>query len=245
MIEKLLKEIELSGDNKFKTIYEYNGQPVPRVTEILSTMLHEEYLMRWANVLGLYKRQKYETVRDEAAYIGTATHDMIEQHIQNEMFIMNLSDEYNAEQKKKITNGVNSFLLWYNNLKENNTITVLGLEQRLSCPWFGGTYDMLININGKTYLTDFKTSNYISYKYFLQLGAYKYMLNLQGIQIDGTIILQVDKNEIAYEEYVLSFDNPQHLEYINLCTNAFLSLVYSYYNKLQVEKNFNTIFNKK
>lgn len=242
MIEKLLKEMELSEDNKFDTIYTFNGQPVPRVTEILSSMLHEEYLMRWANVIGLYKRQKYENVRQQAADIGTATHDLIEQSIQNELFTLSIDDKFTLDEKQKITNGVNSFLLWYNKLKENNIVNVLGIEQRLSCPWFGGTYDMLVEINGKVYLTDFKTSNYVSYKYCLQLAAYKYMLNLQGINIDGAIILQVDKNEVAFEEYVLNFDNIEHLQYINLCTETFLSLVYSYYNRIRVEKGFKNIF---
>ena len=58
IIEKILKEIkqenEISDSN-----YMYNGIVVPRTTHILSSMLHEEYLMQWANAIGLYKRKKY------------------------------------------------------------------------------------------------------------------------------------------------------------------------------------------
>ena len=32
--------------------YMYGSNYVPRVTSILSDMLHEEYLMRWANYMG-------------------------------------------------------------------------------------------------------------------------------------------------------------------------------------------------
>ena len=32
--------------------YSYNGVFVPRVNDILSSMLSEDYLMRWANSLG-------------------------------------------------------------------------------------------------------------------------------------------------------------------------------------------------
>lgn len=39
--------------------YMYGSNYVPRVTSILSDMLHEEYLMRWANYMGRIKHQDH------------------------------------------------------------------------------------------------------------------------------------------------------------------------------------------
>ena len=69
--------------------YFYNGQPVPRVTEIISEMLHEEYLMKWANSLG-YKHKNYNKERESAANIGTETHKIIERFLKGEKIIRNL-----------------------------------------------------------------------------------------------------------------------------------------------------------
>ena len=58
-IESLLKKISteeldiIEGNH-----YQYQGYNIPRVTEILSSMLHENFLMVWSNSIGLYKRQK-------------------------------------------------------------------------------------------------------------------------------------------------------------------------------------------
>ena len=112
----------------------------------------------------------------------------------------------------------------------------------MSCEFFGGTYDALLSINGKVYLVDFKTSNHISYKYFLQIAAYRYMLQQQGIEIDGAIILQLDKKHPSFNEYIIQLNNPEHLDFINNCQECFFSLVYAFFNRLQVEKQFKTIF---
>ena len=47
--------------------------------------------------------------------------------------------------------------------------------------------------------------------------------------------LQLSKNDISYNEYVLNFGNINHLNFINDCERSFLSLVYAYYNILKIE----------
>jgi predicted RecB family nuclease len=116
----------------------------------------------------------------------------------------------------------------------------------MSCQWFGGTLDALLKIGNSIYLVDFKTSNHITYKYFLQLAAYRYMLRvIEGINIDGVIVLQLDKDEPGFNEYLLNFYIQQHLEFINHCETTFLSLLYGYYNIQQSERMFKTIFSKR
>ena len=134
------------------------------------------------------------------------------------------------------------FRKWWLDINSSNIVKVIGTEQHLVCPYFGGTYDLLLEINGLLYLIDFKTSNHVSYKYYLQLAAYKYMLEQQGYNIAGCIILQLNKTEIQYTEYPLIFSNPLHLDFINKSLNTFLSLTYAYYGIYQCEKMYKEIF---
>lgn len=217
--------------------YTYNGYPIPRVTEILSLMLHEDYLMTWSNAIGLYKHKKYEDTLQEAADIGGDVHGLIEEYLQKGYVSKNIDSLRN-----EVKNAFKSFQSWWEIIKQN-VYKIIYQEYKLTCPYFGGTLDMLIEINGKKYLVDFKTSNHIGYKYYLQLAAYRYILRTEhGIEIDGCIVLQLDKKTNMFHEYILDFGNLEHLNYINNCERAFLSLVYSYFNRLCVEDGFNKIF---
>lgn len=244
IILDLLKSMDIEINIK-DSDYLFNGQVVPRVTKILSAMLHEDSLMTWSNIIGLYKRQKYADVLDKAATIGTNTHNLIEEYIKTQAYNIKNANTYKVDEIQAIDNGVQSFLLWYNILCENNDIEIIGMEQHLSCPWYGGTYDLLIKINGRIFLVDFKTSNHVGVRYFYQLAAYRYMLQLQGINIDGAIILQVDKKVPSFEEYVLDLANPIHLEFMEACSRCFFSLVYAYYNRIYTENMYKNVFKKR
>ena len=102
---------------------------------------------------------------------------------------------------------------------------------------------MLVKIDGVIYLVDFKTSNHPSYKYFLQMGAYQYMLKLRGIDIDGVIILVLNKNAVSFNELILNFiaDINDKL-FMDYCQEAFMSLVYAYYNRLYIQNLYNNKF---
>lgn len=141
-----------------------------------------------------------------------------------------------------ISNAFNSFILWYKELLCNASVEILYSEMSLACPYYGGTCDLIIKINGKVYLLDFKTSNHVGYKYYLQLSAYKYILEeYMGIQVDGFIILQLDKKCVAYEEYVLDFSNKEHRIFVEECEETFMALVYAYYKRIHIEKLYSNI----
>lgn len=226
--------------------YLYNGRKVPRVTEILSKMIHEEGLMNWSNYLGLYKRTKLKDELNRACSIGTVSHDNIEYYINHSIVDkLNIQKSVNNRALIPIVNNViESFKLWWEDISKNK-IDIIGIENQLICKWYGGTYDLLISINGKIYLVDFKTSNHITYKYFLQLAAYRYILNAQDFKISGCIILQLDKNTPKFDEYYLNLDIPKYYNFMKMCTNTFLSLVYGYYNINTAEKEYNSIFKSK
>lgn len=223
--------------------YQYNGKIVPRVTHILSSMLHEDGLMIWSNTIGLYQRKKYKDTLQMSATIGTHTHNGIEAYIKNKIYNFDLS-LLPQSSIDSINNGIESFKYWYDNIIKSHNVEVLGIEQVLTCEWFGGTYDFLVKIDGKIYLVDFKTSNHISCRYFYQLAAYKYMLSLQGMYIDGCIILQVSKKNIGFKEYMVDLDDESHKKFMDDCTECFFSLVYAYYNRLYTENKFKQLYNQ-
>lgn len=223
LLEQETLELNLKEEKYF-----YNGVSVPRVTEIISKMISEEYLMYWANSLG-FKHQGYKKTLDKAANIGSESHDLINRFLIGEVF--------NSDNIPYL-----GFRKWWIDINSCNTIKIIGTEEQLLCPYFGGTYDLLVEINGLLFLVDFKTSNHVSYKYYLQLAAYKYMLEQKGYIISGCIILQLNKQKIEYTEYPLIFSNPIHLDFINKSLNTFLSLTYSYYNIYQCEKMYKNIF---
>lgn len=216
--------------------YSYNGVFVPRVNDILSSMLSEDYLMRWANSLG-FKRLSYKKTLEDYANIGTQVHEIIEAYIRDRS--VNITDSTPAT----VVNAFTSFMDWYANVARNVDIfETISIEERLTCQWFGGTLDWLVNIGGKIYLVDFKSSNHIGYRYFLQMAAYRYMLKLLNRDIDGMIILQLSKNHVGFNEYIIRKDLPDHLEFMNHCEETFLSLTHSYYMRMRTEYLFNQLF---
>jgi len=212
--------------------YTYNGKSVPRVTEIISKMIHEDAITQWANSLG-FKHKSYTRTLNEAATYGTHAHHGIECYLKS----LPIPDE---------TPGsiIGGFCKWWDIVTKYNTVKVLGQEKKMACEWFGGTYDALLEIKGEPYLIDFKTSNHVTYKYYLQLAAYRYMLMKNGINPVGLIILQLSKKMPAYNEYVLNLKDPVQLNYINICERTFFALVYGYYHIHWLEEHFNEVINK-
>lgn len=213
--------------------YTYNGKNVPRVTEVISKMINEEKIINWANCLG-FKKKRYRDALEEAANFGTRVHSGIEYYLKGEKLPLDTPKT-----------PMNSFKEWWKSINNGNIITILGQEQKLSCEWYGGTYDCLLNINDRIFLVDFKTSNHVTYKYYLQLAAYSKVLREEkNINIDGVIILQIDKYKLKYREYVLDFNIPEHKSYFDLCERTFLSLLYSYYHISYLEENFGVLDEK-
>ena len=231
IIEQALDEIKEYPNETSDRYYNDDGIAVPRVTEILSSMMHSDALMYWANSLG-FKHIKYRTALNAAANTGTKAHNAIERFL-------------NGKAKEEDYSNISfcAFLEWYKLVTSNgNTFEVVDMEQKLACKWFGGTYDLLVKINGRLFLVDLKTSNHVTEKYFMQLAAYVYMLALKSVYVEGVIVLQLSKEVSEFNEYILDFSYPNHFVFMENCTRAFLSLVYAYYNVNQIQAQFKTLF---
>jgi len=226
---ELMSYIDFDINEDTNRYYNKEGKAVPRVTEILSSMLHSDRLMIWSNRLGM-RGLKYEKELERAANFGTQAHLCIQNYL---------------ETKIKSENNIPflGYLLWESVLADKGiTVTPKMIEERLSCDWFGGTLDALLEVNGNLYLTDFKTSNHVTFKYFLQLAAYLYLLSLKGIYPNGAIVLQLDKKAPGFNEYLLNFSVPEHKMFMDSCMQAFFSILFAYYNVKKVEQDFTHIF---
>ena len=202
----------------------YEGSTVPRVTSVLS-FIDNEGLIDWANAMGR-KGLDNKKILESAAKTGTIVHEQIEHYLKDGLM------------PSSPHTGFKGFVLWYVKMKtEGHVMKVLGQEQRLSCEWFTGTYDLLMEIDGKVYLIDFKTSNHVHYKYCMQLAAYRYMLReTKNINIDGCIILQLNKTKIHCNEFKMDFSIPEDLTYIDECEKAFMYLVVTYHKIMGIKK---------
>lgn len=224
-----MKSIDFAINDNTDRYYNSKGISVPRVTDILSTMIHSDRLMYWANSLGL-KGIRYGSEMNRVSTLGTNAHSCIEKYLR---------------EKIKTDDNIpfQGYLLWESVLNSKGLyIDPLYIEEKLVCEWFGGTADAVLSIGSHTYLVDFKTSNYVTYKYFLQLAAYRYMLRLRGIDVDGVIVLQLNKEEPGFNEYVLYSGISKHMKFMQDCENTFFSLVYAYYHIKNIEREYKEIF---
>ena len=222
--------------------YYHNGLRVPRVTHILASMLHDDYLIPWANAMGLYKHLKYDEIMDKATGIGSIVHNGIEDYLQNgkELDFSTVPEEY----KSGVYNAWSAFRSWWSTI-EKHDYKILMEEQTITCQYYGGTLDLLIQIDGKIYLLDFKTSNHLSYKYFLQLAAYRRALFYEmNINIDGCILLQLSKRSKTYNEVMLFMNDPMDAEYMRRCDSMFMTLVYGYHQRQAIEDQASVIIKR-
>ena len=237
--------LELEGIEEARTKiwdhYIHNELRVPRVTHIIKQCVDQTNLIAWAAKVG-YSKQNY--YRNKALEIGTAVHELIDRYLMSKYvyhdeFTVDYS-EYMEDYRSSIYNCIENFKLWCKRLEDNMiNIEVLYIEETVSCPWYAGTIDAILKINGANYIVDFKTSKEISSEYLLQTSAYMWIIN-NGYtphipHIDGIGIIRVNKNaHNSFEDLFLNdFDPSNHNMIINF-QNCFASFVNSYYRSINI-----------
>lgn len=191
-----LIEVELY-DKTFKVVhnpkargrqprYLVNGSVKPKgVTTIIGQTLSKD-LMQWAvDCMKEYLTGKlplitgadlsdgaleYTRRRDSGAATGTEAHALVERYLKGgTVTLENASNE--------ASNAFTAFVGWY----EETQPKILAVESVIYSPTnnYAGTYDALMEIDGKVYLTDLKTTNAsrkapngVYAENFVQLGAY-------------------------------------------------------------------------
>lgn len=223
--------------------YLFFGKPVPRVTSILSSMIHEDYIANWANSLG-FKHMGYKATLQKAADIGTHAHAAIEYFIKysdsNGDYFKSVDLPYDVYQQA--FSAYTAFLDYWDMLNKQCKVEVLGSELSLICKYFGGTCDFVLRVDGYIYIFDFKTSNSVSYKYILQLSAYKYILeNYLYTPVDGLCILQLSKNNEGYTEYMFDLSDKETKELVDDAQDFFFELVIAYWKRNLIEYKFKEV----
>jgi len=179
------------------------GQEMPTVTTVLA-QLNKPQLVAWAARLA-QKGINWENVRNEASDIGTLTHTMAENFIKNQP-----CDFSSHPCFPKANRAYQAFQEW----NRVNKVRYLGAEISLvhRGKKFGGTVDIVAEVNDKITLIDLKTSSSLNEEYNYQVTAYKFLLENGDLtdaglvrtfpvyQIEQAIILRVDKNSGIYEE---------------------------------------------
>lgn len=239
--------------NKYKSKYkEEDTIAVPRVTNILSSCKDSESLIRWAANVG---RRKYDYYKNKALDIGTITHDMIDKYllgkyVYNKEYKPNFYD-IDEEYSPYVYNAYNNFIAWETNLNNLglNIEKVVGLEIEVTCPWYGGTIDAILKINGAYYIIDFKTSKAINYEYLLQTSAYMWIVNnnyasVKLPHIDGIGIIRVDKSKLGIIDDMFITDNcPANRNIIEEYQRCFASYVNAYYRRINASYIYSSYSN--
>lgn len=169
-------------DNKVEYLdlrfYKFNDDYYPSVTTILSCYPKDITYYDWLKNMG----QNADIIRNKAAEVGSNVHKAIELLLKGDQLSF---DNYTIEEWSLI-NKAHEFFTKY---KFTDIITEFNVvKPKLG---YGGTIDFIGTYNGKRYMIDFKTSNYMSETMFMQLEAYR---SLVDESIDYITVLHLKSN---------------------------------------------------
>ena len=122
---------------------------------------------------------------DFLADVGTLSHSMIFHHLRGEEVT---TSEYSQNQIDLATNSFESFLKW----EKQHDLTPLSLEEQVVSEKYkyGGTPDFFGLVDDCPTILDFKSSG-IYDDQFIQLSAYKNLLEEEGNEVDTCRVLVV------------------------------------------------------
>jgi len=159
-----------------------DGQFVPSVTTILEAYPKDASYYMWLKSVG----QDADAIRDEAGRRGSTVHAMTEAYDAG-VEVSLLTEEGHLGYKV----GEWAMFERYVEFCTRFTPKIMMSEQNFVNPELGwaGTVDRVMTIGNVTMLVDIKTSNTIYPVYWLQLAAYRRLLEEAGIYVDQVAIL--------------------------------------------------------
>ena len=242
--------LELEGIEEFREKnldhYLYKNQGVPRVTHIIKECTNSDALINWASRVGF----KMKNIRDKATTVGTITHSKIENYMNYLLVNPSLDEDLYDNQEdyipdaycREINTAYNNFKYWMTKINNMGVYIqeLKGCEITVTTPWFGGTIDAIVKINGAWYIIDFKTSSKISTSYLIQTASYMWAINngyCPGMpHIDGIGIIRVDKKTRGkFEDLFLNEFDPIQNGYIYSYQQCFLAYLNVYYRNIHTE----------
>lgn len=135
-----------------------------------------------------------EEIKNITGNLGTKMHDAFEQLLNG--VELNLKDNYPTMKEKR---HLICFYNWYNDFKPDALATEFTVAS--IAEGYAGTMDLLCQVDGKTWLIDFKTSSGIYYNHELQVVAYKKAYEeMYEEKVDHVAILRTNtKHKCGYE----------------------------------------------
>lgn len=176
-----------------------DGQLLYGVTTILSNNFawNKRALIGWA-----YNQGKAgKSLRDQVALdIGTVTHQWVESDIKGKEFKM---PDIAQEIKEKVENSFLGYLEWKDQVKFKLLKSELSLVSEIH--QFGGTIDIIGEINGQPAIIDIKTSEEIYVDHKIQTIAYKMLYNesFPDNSITMVYILKLGKKDGGFSYHYL------------------------------------------
>lgn len=187
-----------------KHLYMLDGKPLTGTTTILQ-VIAKPALIPWAVktckdfMLAALKSgapideacieeagKQHRLKKEAAGDWGTTLHALIEEYAKNGLT--------NPPTDEKMEQAFNHFLSWTN----ENQVKFLESEKRIYSRemWVGGTCDLVVEIEGKTWIVDVKTGSGIYPEHFWQMGSYDMCLNEMGLypKVEGYIVLNLKKD---------------------------------------------------
>jgi hypothetical protein len=204
--------------NQVHTVYKKSdGTRVPGCTTIVG-LLAKPQLISWANRLGLEGIDSAKYV-DDLANVGTLAHEQILAYFTGKEVD---TKEFSQNDIDRAKNSMKSFSSWLVGKKINPIWNEIQLvSEKFN---FGGTLDMLAEINGKLTILDFKTGNAIYDEYAIQLGGYKILLKEQGYEPKKAMIVRVGRDNS--EGFEVKEYNDEQME---VAEEIFMHLLAIYY----------------
>ena len=170
-------------------------------TTTITGMMAKPFLITWANRLGLGEITGFPTkvtkYVDELADIGTLAHYLIECELKGEE--PDTSD-FTTNQMTLAHRCVKKFAQWK---QENPSFKPIEVELSLVSEEyrFGGTCDIYCTLNGVKTLIDLKTGRSIYPEHYVQVSAYKKLLEENGHIVDDVRILKIGRDSTEGFEY--------------------------------------------
>ena len=213
-----LKNNIILSYNEDKHMYYVNDQKVESVTGICGRGLPKPNLVNWlvatplnevkrlinekldnnepldrAGLERIFKTAKEKTnkIKEDAGLVGTVVHGLIEDFLKGK--------DIPKQSDPAVVNCWNLFLDWWN----KQEYAVVELEKKIYSKKYNyaGTLDLVVkDKKGNLVLMDIKTSNFITFDYFLQLNAYKFAYEEEtGSKVSKSFIVKLSKKDAEIE----------------------------------------------
>ena len=168
-----------------------DGTRVPSVTQVLQ-VIAKPALIQWSNRMGLQGINSND-YRDEKALIGTTAHAMVEHYFRG------VVADIPEERRAMALPGFRNFLRWRN----AHDVTPVLIEESFVSEKrrYGGTVDLVADVDGVRELVDLKFTNGIYRDQFSQLAAYAVLLAENGHPVERVRIVRCEREQSRRQPY--------------------------------------------